>query len=537
MMQLKVNNVRISLLHECSLEQALCKKLGLSPAALGQVKLLRKAVDARKKQEICLNHHVLVEVDVNKNSRLGKRLLADKDVASYVVPTKESLELGKLPLVAPPVVIGAGPAGLLAALQLAEYGYKPLLLERGKPVAQRVTDVDRFWRTGQFDEASNVQFGEGGAGTFSDGKLTTRVNDPVMAEILQLFVAAGAPENILWEHKPHVGTDKLRAMVTGLSKRICQLGGSIRYEAQVTDFMIEGSSVQGVVLADGERIKAGAVVLACGHSARDTYAMLAQRGIGIVSKPFAIGVRIEHPQELIDRAQYGSFAGNHLLGAADYALVYHTPDKSRTAYSFCMCPGGQVVAAASERGGVVVNGMSMFRRDSGIANSALVVNVSAEDFGSHPLAGVEFQRRYEGLAFALGGGNYHAPAQNFASFLGQTTPDLTSLVQGSYRPGLTACALDQVLPGYVTDTLRQGIVSFGKKLAGYDDGGALLTGVETRTSAPVRIERDRVSYVSVTHDLLYPCGEGAGYAGGIMSAALDGYHVARAIMQRFAPIK
>ena len=234
MMQLKVNNVRISLLHECSLEQALCKKLGLSPAALGQVKLLRKAVDARKKQEICLNHHVLVEVDVNKNSRLGKRLLADKDVASYVVPTKESLELGKLPLAAPPVVIGAGPAGLLAALQLAEYGYRPLLLERGKPVAQRVTDVDRFWRTGQFDEASNVQFGEGGAGTFSDGKLTTRVNDPVMAEILQLFVDAGAPENILWEHKPHVGTDKLRAMVTGLSKRICQLGGSIRYEAQVT---------------------------------------------------------------------------------------------------------------------------------------------------------------------------------------------------------------------------------------------------------------------------------------------------------------
>ena len=334
-----------------------------------------------------------------------------------------------------------------------------------------------------------------------------------------------------------MGTDKLRAMVTGLSKRICDLGGSIRYEAQVTDFIIEGSTLRGVVLADGQRITAGAVVLACGHSARDTYAMLAAKGIGIVSKPFAIGVRIEHPQELIDKAQYGSFAGNHLLGAADYALVYHTPDKSRTAYSFCMCPGGQVVAAASESGGVVVNGMSMFKRDSGIANSALVVNVSAEDFGAHPLDGVDFQRKYERLAFALGGGNYHAPAQNFASFLGQSTPDLTSLVQGSYRPGLTACDLDKVLPRYVTDTLRQGIVSFGKKLTGYDDGGALLTGVETRTSAPVRIERDRASYVSVTHDLLYPCGEGAGYAGGIMSAALDGYHVARAIMSRFAPIR
>ena len=225
------------------------------------------------------------------------------------------------------------------------------------------------------------------------------------------------------------------------------------------------------------------------------------------------------------------------MGAADYALVYHTPDKVRTAYSFCMCPGGQVVAAASESGGVVVNGMSMFKRDSGIANSALVVNVSAEDFGSDPLAGVEFQRKYERLAFALGGGNYHAPAQNFASFLVQSTPDLTSMVQGSYRPGLAPCALDKVLPGYVTDTLRQGIVSFGKKLTGYDDGGALLTGVETRTSAPVRIERDKLKYTSVTHDLLYPCGEGAGYAGGIMSAALDGYHVARAIMERFAPIR
>ena len=537
MMQLKINNVRISLLHECSLEQALCKKLGLPANALGQVKLLRKAVDARKKNEICLNHHVLAEVDVNKNSRLGKRLLGDRDVSLYEAPARQEVTLGALPIAALPLVIGAGPAGLLAALELAEYGYRPLLLERGKPVAQRVTDVDRFWRRGEFDPASNVQFGEGGAGTFSDGKLTTRVNDPVMAEILQLFVDAGAPENILWEHKPHVGTDKLRAMVTGLSKRICDLGGSIRYEAHVKDLVMAGNTVQGVVLAGGERITAGAVVLACGHSARDTYAMLAAKGVGIVSKPFAIGVRIEHPQELIDRAQYGSFAGNHLLGAADYALVYHTPDKSRTAYSFCMCPGGQVVAAASESGGVVVNGMSMFKRDSGIANSALVVNVSAEDFGAQPLDGVAFQRQYESLAFALGGGDYHAPAQNFASFLAKSTPDLTSLVQGSYRPGLTACALDKVLPGYVTDTRRQGIVSFGKKLTGYDDGGALLTGVETRTSAPVRIERDRQSYVSVTHDLLYPCGEGAGYAGGIMSAALDGYHVARAIMTRFAPIK
>lgn len=534
-MKLKINNVRISLLHEMSLKQAVCKKLRLSPNSVGTLQVLRKAVDARKKNDICLNYHVLAEVEVS--GRQGKLLLGDRDVSAYTAPAPVPPVLGTLPLSAPPVVIGAGPAGLLAALQLAEYGYKPVLLERGKPVAQRVADVQCFWSTGEFDPVSNVQFGEGGAGTFSDGKLTTRVNDPVMAEILQLFVEAGAPENILWEQKPHVGTDRLRAMVTGLSSRIRALGGSIRYNVRVSDLVVRNAAVTGVVLENGEQLEAGAVVLACGHSARDVYAMLAAKGVGITSKPFAIGVRIEHPQELIDKAQYGSFAGNHLLGAADYALVYHTPDKGRTAYSFCMCPGGQVVAAASETGGVVVNGMSMFKRDSGIANSALVVNVGPADFGSGPLAGVEFQRQYERLAYAAGGSNYYAPAQNLDSFLRRSEPALAGLLAGSYRPGLTACALDTVLPAYVTETLRLGIAAFGQKLAGYADGGALLTGVETRTSAPVRIERDKQSYVSVTHDLLYPCGEGAGYAGGIMSAALDGYHVARAIMARFAPFK
>lgn len=532
-MKLKIANVRISLLHEQSLKQAVAKKTGLPLAALGKLRILRQAVDARRKSEIFLNYHVLAEADVN--GRQAKRLLAERDISRYEQQTAPTPELGTLPLSAPPVVIGAGPAGLLAALQLAQYGYRPLLLERGKPVAERVLDVQRFWQTGEFDPTSNVQFGEGGAGTFSDGKLTTRVNDPLMAELLQLFVKAGAPENILYEHKPHVGTDKLRAMVQGLTRQLRELGGSIRYQAQVSGLLLQGNTVTGVELANGEKIAAGAVVLACGHSARDTYAMLARCGVGLTAKPFAIGVRIEHPQELIDRAQYGSFAGHELLGAADYALVYHTPDKSRAAYSFCMCPGGQVVAAASESGGVVVNGMSLFKRDSGIANSALVVNVDQRDFGSDPLAGVEFQRRYERLAYAAAGSSYYAPAQDLGSFLSRSAPTLHSLVNGSYRPGLTACELDRVLPAYVTDTLRLGITAFGSKLAGYADAGALLTGVETRTSAPVRIERDPHSYVSRTHDLLYPCGEGAGYAGGIMSAALDGYHVARAIMQRFQP--
>lgn len=532
-MQLKVNNVRISLLKEISLEKALCKKLGISKENLLSLKVLRKAVDARKKSDVCLNYHILADIEIP--TRLNKRILADRDVSKYVCEKPKEPILGNIPMLAPPIVIGAGPAGLLAALQLAEYGYKPILLERGKSISKRVEDVNKFWTKGIFDKTSNVQFGEGGAGTFSDGKLTTRVNDPIMTQILQLFVDAGAPENILWEHKPHVGTDKLRNMVIGLSKRICALGGSIRYETLVSDFIIENDKICGVVLKNGEKIVTSAVVLACGHSARDTYAMLRRHGIGITAKPFAIGVRIEHPQELIDKAQYGDFAGHHLLGAADYALVYHTPDKLRTAYSFCMCPGGQVVAAASESCGVVVNGMSMFKRDSGIANSALVVNVSPDDFGNDPLAGVEFQRRYEKLAFLEGGSNYHAPAQNFASFCNGLTPSLQSLVSGSYRPGLTACNLDKVLPNYVTDTLRLGIKNFGNKLTGYADGGALLTGVETRTSAPLRIDRNRQTYVSLTHDNLYPCGEGAGYAGGIMSAALDGYHVARAIMERFKP--
>lgn len=533
-MKLKINNIHIFLADEVSLEKAIAKRLRINEDAISELKVLRKAVDARKKDNICLNYHVLANVDVPV--KYGKKLLLDKDISKWEIPVKAPVELGNLPMRARPVVIGAGPAGLMAALELAKFGYKPLLLERGKPVAERVKDVQGFWQTGNFNPNSNVQFGEGGAGTFSDGKLTTRVNDPVMADILETFVEAGAPENILYEHKPHVGTDKLRAMVQGLSKKIRELGGEILYEAHVQDFIIEHGVMAGVVLANGTKIAAGAVVLACGHSARDTYKLLKEKGIGIEAKPFAIGVRIEHPQELIDRAQYGKFAGHHLLGAADYALVYHTANKERTAYSFCMCPGGQVVAAASEAGGVVVNGMSLNARASGVANSALVVNVGTDDFGSDPLAGVEFQRQYEQLAYFAGGANYNAPAQNFESFLKQATPSLQSLAVPTYHPGLTSCDLDKVLPSYVTATLREGIVNFGRKIKGYDDGGALLAGVETRTSAPVRIPRDRVTYVSITHDLLYPCGEGAGYAGGIMSAALDGYHVARAIMKRFKSV-
>ncbi len=537
-MWLKVSNVRLSLLHQVSLTAAVAKKIGLRASDLQEVKIIRKAVDARHKKEICLNYHVLVRAEVS--ARYQKKLLGRTGVEAFVPKPVPAPVLGQTAMQERPIVIGAGPAGLMTAWELAKYGYRPLLLERGKKLADRVRDVQEFWQHGIFNPGSNVQFGEGGAGTFSDGKLTTRVNDPVMNDILQAFVAAGAPDSILSDHKPHVGTDKLRAMVAGLTKQIQAWGGEIRYETQLTGLKTSGSRISGISLGSGETLPAENVVLACGHSARDTYDMLQKSGVALTAKAFAIGLRIEHPQTLIDRAQFGDFAGDTRLGPADYMLIYHTADHQRTAYSFCMCPGGQVVGAASETGGVVVNGMSLYQRDSGLANSALVVNVGPEDFGTDPLAGVAFQRHYEELAFRAGGQDYRAPAQTVSSFIQGTVPDLQGAVgelkavTPSYKPGVQAYALDKVLPDYVVSTLKQAISTFGRKIQGFDGPQGLLTGVETRSSAPLRIVRDR-DYMSVTHPGLYPCGEGAGYAGGIMSAALDGYHVARAIMSKYAP--
>lgn len=505
-MELRINNVRISLVHEKTLEQAVAKKIGLRPQVLGQVRVLRRAVDARHKKEVCLNYHVVAQVDLP--AWLRPRVLALPDVTVYEKAQPLEPLLGTSPLGQQPVVIGAGPAGLLAALELAKYGYKPLLLERGKPVAERVADVAAFWRQGVFNPDSNVQFGEGGAGTFSDGKLTTRVNDPVMADILAAFVAAGAPAEILTEQKPHVGTDKLRAMVRGLTRQIKAYGGTIRYQTQVRDFIFKEGRLTGLVLPEGV-LPVQVAVLACGHSARDTYEALAAHQVALEAKAFAIGLRVEHPQQLIDRAMYGDFAGHPLLGPADYQFIYHTPDKARTAYSFCMCPGGQVVGAASECGGVVVNGMSLYGRDSGVANSALVVNVGPGDFGGEPLAGVAFQRRYEQLAFVAGGKSYAAPAQTVDSYLQGTQPVLTqpeSTILPSYLPKVVPYALEKVLPPIVTSTLQAGLHSFARRVPGFDGPEGVLTGVETRTSSPLRIRRGP-DYLSRPIKVFIPAGK------------------------------
>lgn len=526
---LRINDIKLGLdENEDRLKDKILDRLRIKENGLISYRICRKSIDARKDQ-VRFVYAVDVEVHneawlLTRYSSRGVSVPPDNSYL-YVTPGTERLDH-------PPVVIGTGPSGLFAGLVLARMGYRPILLERGEDVDSRVATVRRFWEGQSFDPGSNVQFGEGGAGTFSDGKLTTLIKDRCCRCVLEEMVAAGAPEEILYLNKPHVGSDHLKAMVRNLRQTIIDLGGSVRFHCQVTDLEIRDGRLAALIINGSEQLDCKQALLAIGHSARDTMALLHERGVVMSQKPFSIGLRVEHPQVLIDTAQYGQFTGHEKLPVADYKLAFHATG-GRSAYTFCNCPGGYVIAAASEEGGVVTNGMSLFERSGTNANSALLVGVGPADYASdHPLAGLELQRRYEQLAFQLGGGHYYAPVQLVGDFLADRPSRGFGQVQPTYRPGVNMAELKDCLPGYVTDTLRAAIPYFATRINGFDLPEAVLTGVETRSSSPVRINRDDHYHSSV--DGLYPVGEGAGYAGGIISSAVDGIKGAEQLAQRCA---
>ncbi len=527
---IRVSNIKVPLEERGLVERAVAAKLGLPLDLLRQCTIHRESIDARDKRKV----HFVYIVDVVLDSfRHYPNLGCDNDIAAIPEVQYTEIPSGQNTLQGRPIIVGAGPAGLFAALLLAERGYRPLLLERGDDVDARTAKVAEFWSTGSLDSESNVQFGEGGAGTFSDGKLTTTIRDPRCRRVLLDLVAAGAPPNILFLQKPHVGTDILRGVVKNLRERIVNAGGEVRFRAKVTDIVIDRGAIKGVIVNGESTYLSAALILALGHSARDTLAMLLARGVEMGPKAFAIGARIEHPQSLIDEAQYGAFAGHPNLGPADYKLAHSLPG-GRAAYTFCMCPGGAVVAAASEDGRLVTNGMSEQARDRPNANSALLVGVLPSDFGSnHPLAGVDFQRRWEERAFIIGGGDYRAPVQKLNDFLRGRETTALGKVPPSYLPGVSGADLAACLPQFVVENMRAAIRNFDRKLKGFACPDALLTGVETRSSSPVRLVRD-TGYESNIKGL-YPAGEGAGYAGGIMSAAVDGLRLAESIVAKYRP--
>ncbi len=530
---MRLTELKLPLEHtEIELKSAILKRLGIAADELVGYAVFRRSHDARKPATIVFIY--TLDIEVRNEKALLERLKGDRHVAPTPDTSYHFVAVAPAPTFPRPVVIGTGPCGLFAGLILAQMGFRPIILERGKEVRSRTKDTWGLWRQGKLDPESNVQFGEGGAGTFSDGKLFSQIKDPAYRgrKVLTEFVKAGAPAEILYVNKPHIGTFKLVTVVENMRAEIEALGGEIRFQSRVEDIDIVDGQVRGLRLADGETIAATHVVLAVGHSARDTFEMLHARGVHLEAKPFSIGVRIEHPQSLIDRARFGQNAGNPLLGAADYKLVHHCSD-GRSAYSFCMCPGGTVVAATSEPGRVVTNGMSQYSRNERNANSAIVVGVTPADFpgggtDGDPLAGIAFQRHWESLAFDAGGGDYKAPAQRVGDFLAGRPSTALGAVLPSYTPGVHLTDLASCLPDYVVAALREALPAFAKEIPGFAMGDALLTGVETRTSSPLRITRDE-TFQSLNTRGLFPAGEGAGYAGGILSAAVDGIRVAEAV--------
>ncbi|MES2355282.1 MAG: NAD(P)/FAD-dependent oxidoreductase [Pseudomonadota bacterium] len=525
---LRLTEIKLPLDHaEGDIKAAILKRLDITAEDLVSYTVFRRGHDARKRSAILLIYSL--DVEVKNEAALLKR----HGKTAHVSPTPDMnyhfVAHAPSDLALRPLVIGMGPCGLFAGLILAEMGFRPIILERGKAVRERTKDTFGLWREGVLNPESNVQFGEGGAGTFSDGKLYSQIKDPKHygRKVLSAFVKAGAPEEILYVSKPHIGTFRLVGMLEKMRATIESLGGEIRFQHKVENLDIDNGQVRGVMLANGDYLRSDHVVLAVGHSARDVFQMLYERGVYMEAKPFSIGFRIEHPQGLIDRCRFGDKAGHPQLGAADYKLVHHCSN-GRSVYSFCMCPGGTVVAAASEPGRVVTNGMSQYSRNERNANAGIVVGITPADYPGHVLAGIDFQRKWEERAFELGGRNYCAPGQLVGDFIANRPSTVLGSVIPSYTPGVHPCDLNTALPDYAIDAIREALPALDKQIKGFAMHDAMLTGVETRTSAPVRITR-KDDYQSMNVTGLYPAGEGAGYAGGIYSAAIDGIEVAEAV--------
>ncbi|MBR7521192.1 NAD(P)/FAD-dependent oxidoreductase [Pseudomonas juntendi] len=527
---LRITELKLPLDHpDEALRDAIVQRLGIRDEQLLSFNLFKRSYDARKKNSELLFIYT-IDLQASNEAELLAKFADDRNIGPAPDVTYKFVGQAPAGLQERPIVVGFGPCGIFAGLLLAQMGFKPIILERGKEVRQRTKDTWGLWRKSVLNPESNVQFGEGGAGTFSDGKLYSQIKDPQHhgRKVLEEFVKAGAPDEILYINKPHIGTFRLTGMVEQMRQDMIALGAEVRFQEKVTDLLIEDGQLTGVVLESGEQLHSRHVVLALGHSARETFRMLHAKGVYMEAKPFSVGFRIEHPQTLIDKARLGKYAGHPKLGAADYKLVYHASN-GRSVYSFCMCPGGTVVAATSEPGRVVTNGMSQYSRNERNANSGIVVGIDPErDYPGSPLAGIELQERLEAHAYVMGGSNYQAPAQLVGDFVAGRPSTALGSVEPSYKPGVTLGDLAPSLPAFAIEAIREALPAFDRQIKGYNLPDAVLTGIETRTSSPLRITRGE-DYQSLNLKGLFPAGEGAGYAGGILSAGVDGIRIAEAV--------